>query len=98
MPDSESSRVPAVVPATVAAAVAPAAVDGSCAPCSEALVPNRLRARGECVADLCRRIVLKRLTKEVLCLKLKELTRKFWGGQISEVVMVCNVHLRWGTR
>ena len=39
-------------------------------PCSEALVPHRFRATGECVADLWRRMVEKRLTKEVLCLNL----------------------------
>lgn len=42
-------------------------------PCSEPPVPavlHRLRASGEWVADLCRRMVEKRLTNEVLCLKL----------------------------
>ena len=42
-------------------------------PCSEALVPQRFLVNGEWVADLCRRMVEKRLTNEVLCLKLNEL-------------------------
>ena len=63
-PERESSLVAAVcAPAAVAAAVP--SVD-----CAPLVVPQRFLVSGECVADLWRRIVEKRLTKDVLCLKL----------------------------
>ena len=58
-------------------------------PCSEALVPQRFLVRGECVADLCLLMVEKRLTNEVLCLKLNEL----WISQYDS--KWARTHLRW---
>lgn len=58
-------------------------------PCSDVLVPQRLRVNGEWAVDLWRRIVENLLTKEVLCLKLDEtkVTTKRYKSTMTTITL-----------